>query len=306
MTIPANVHSRILVKVREEWPDDFEMQKHTLDKQVNSYIELGRFYADLEPSDFINGIFSSALAEWPDDYDMQLHTVTKQIDAAVEFFQYENLHIPKDVLELIRSKAFAEWPDDYDMQLYTLKKQASAWLSLNGKTMANTSSERLPCPKCRRMMLLSTAAANDGLCALCYREEGHAARMAAQSANFPSTLPAPLEKYPSVDHQQWAAEPHACLPVSLSRQNALPTAARQPVAATTQTLPEVLAWLCTQNSVPTAVLRQKLLPLGLMPSAVMDDVNERAFDVVGESALDEAAGIVTVQRGVLLQVLAVW
>lgn len=132
MTIPPDVHSRILAKAREEWPDDFEMQKYTLDKQTNAYIELNRFYSGLEPSDFVNGVFSSALAEWPDDYDMQLHTVTKQLDAAVEFFQYEDSHVPKDVLEQIRSKTFAEWPDDYDMQFHTLKKQVAAWLSLNG------------------------------------------------------------------------------------------------------------------------------------------------------------------------------
>ena len=73
-----------------------------------------------------------------------------------------------------------------------------------------------------------------------------------------------------------------------------------------QTLFEVLAWLCTQNRVPVALLRQKLLPLDLMPSAVIDDINERAFDVAGEAALDEAEDTVTVQRGVLLQVLAAW
>ena len=93
---------------------------------------------------------------------------------------------------------------------------------------------------------------------------------------------------------------------ALSRLSApAPTAPAAP-AAPTQTLPEVLAWLCTQNHVPLAVLRQKLLPLGLMPSALINDVNERAFDVTGEAALNEAADTVTVQRGVLLQVLAVW
>ncbi|MDP3422484.1 MAG: hypothetical protein Q8S32_01845 [Burkholderiaceae bacterium] len=91
---------------------------------------------------------------------------------------------------------------------------------------------------------------------------------------------------------------------ALSRLNA--PATPPPAAAPTQTLPEILAWLCTQISVPVAVLRQKLLPLGLMPSAVMDEVNERAFDVAGEPALEETANNVNVQRGVLLQVLAVW
>jgi len=89
--------------------------------------------------------------------------------------------------------------------------------------------------------------------------------------------------------------------------------AKSPAAVTrithptpSQTLPEVLAWLCTQASVPMAVLRLKLLPLDLMPSAVIDDINERAYDLAGEAALEEAGDAVAVQRGVLLQVLAVW
>lgn len=76
--------------------------------------------------------------------------------------------------------------------------------------------------------------------------------------------------------------------------------------ASTQTLQEIMAWLSTQNQVPVALLRQKLLPLGLMTGAVVDDVNERALDITGETALEENKENVIVQRGVLLQVLAAW
>lgn len=68
----------------------------------------------------------------------------------------------------------------------------------------------------------------------------------------------------------------------------------------------VLAWLCTQDSVSIATLRLKLLPLDLLPSAVIDDINERAYDLAGEAALDDDGDAVTVQRGVMLQVLAAW
>jgi hypothetical protein len=44
----------------------------------------------------------------------------------------------------------------------------------------------------------------------------------------------------------------------------------------------------------------------LLPSALINDVNERAFEIAGEPALDEATDNVIVQRGLLLQVLAVW
>lgn len=76
--------------------------------------------------------------------------------------------------------------------------------------------------------------------------------------------------------------------------------------AAAQTQEEVLAWLSTQNSISLADLRQKLLPLGLMPSALINDVNERAFQIVGVPALEESTDIVSVQRAVLLQVLAIW
>lgn len=76
-------------------------------------------------------------------------------------------------------------------------------------------------------------------------------------------------------------------------------------AVSTQTQKELLVWLSTQDCVPLVMLRQKLLPLGLMPSALINDMNERAFVVAGEPALVEEAGTVTVQRSVLLQVLSV-
>ena len=78
------------------------------------------------------------------------------------------------------------------------------------------------------------------------------------------------------------------------------------IVVPSQTLPEVLAWLCTQASAPMTDLRLKLLPLDLMPSAVIDDINERAYDLAGEAALEEAGDDVVVKRRVLLQVLAAW
>ena len=67
-----------------------------------------------------------------------------------------------------------------------------------------------------------------------------------------------------------------------------------------------MAWLSTQVTVQITDLRLKLLPLDLLPSAVIDDINERAYDLAGEAALEDSDGAVSVQREVLLQVLAAW
>ena len=71
-------------------------------------------------------------------------------------------------------------------------------------------------------------------------------------------------------------------------------------------LVDVLRWLSTQVSTSIADLRIKLLPLDLLPSAVVDDVNERALDLTGEAALEDDGTTVVVQQAVLLQVIAQW
>ena len=55
-----------------------------------------------------------------------------------------------------------------------------------------------------------------------------------------------------------------------------------------------------------ADLRLKLLPLDLLPSAVIDEINEKSFDLQGDAALEEDGDVVMVQREALLQVLATW
>lgn len=51
-------------------------------------------------------------------------------------------------------------------------------------------------------------------------------------------------------------------------------------------------------------LRTLVLPLGLMPNAVIDDINERALDLLGEPALKESEDEIIVFRDVLAEVVA--
>lgn len=76
--------------------------------------------------------------------------------------------------------------------------------------------------------------------------------------------------------------------------------------ATTSTRTQVLAWLASQQRVSVAALRHRLLPLDLLPSAFIDEVNERALDFVGEPALEDQNDEVAVIQDVLAVVLAIW
>ena len=129
--LPSDVRVRILMKARNDWPDDFEMQKHTIDSQTEAFHELNRRRILLGDTESVLAVFAFAAANWPDDYEMELHTVNSQIASVREFFAYKNPSIPDEVLQQIRLKAFGEWPDDHDMKLHVLKNQVEAWLAIN-------------------------------------------------------------------------------------------------------------------------------------------------------------------------------
>ena len=71
-------------------------------------------------------------------------------------------------------------------------------------------------------------------------------------------------------------------------------------------LPEVLKWLAVQDRIAVAELRVRLLPLDLLPGAVINEINERALDLIGELALEEVGNEIVVAKEILDEVLADW
>jgi len=70
----------------------------------------------------------------------------------------------------------------------------------------------------------------------------------------------------------------------------------------------VVTWLARQDRVTMAALRELLLPLDLLPNAVINELNELALDLTGEMALEESGDEILVSRSTLDEVLAtaVW
>lgn len=128
--IPEDVKGRIKIKAATEWPGDFEMQQHTIEKQLVAYIELEEIKDKFNADEFVSSIIEFASSSWPDDYEMELHTFKNQFDAGVAFFEYEAPDVPSEIFEQIKLKAFSEWPDDHEMKLHTLEEQIEAWRNL--------------------------------------------------------------------------------------------------------------------------------------------------------------------------------
>lgn len=74
--------------------------------------------------------------------------------------------------------------------------------------------------------------------------------------------------------------------------------------AIAETSPGISVWLATYDRVSLAVFRDRLLPLDLLPCAVIDELNERALDLTGEIALEESGEEILVFREVLATVIA--
>jgi hypothetical protein len=73
-----------------------------------------------------------------------------------------------------------------------------------------------------------------------------------------------------------------------------------------QTLPEIWAWVAKNERISVAQLRASLLPLDLLPSAAMDELNERALDLTGEIALTQVGDEIIVTSAVIDEVLTNW
>ena len=82
------------------------------------------------------------------------------------------------------------------------------------------------------------------------------------------------------------------------------TACLQAEASVMDNMTVFYAWLKDQETFSLSELRIRLLPLDLLPGAVINDINESALDLTGEPALLEDGDNVIVQRDVLLQIIA--
>ena len=90
-----------------EWPNDYEMQKYTCEKQLSA----ARYMASAAIID--DEVKAIALMEWPNDFEMQKYTYEKQLSAK----RYMNSAAITDAE--CKEIALREWPSDYEMQKYS-------------------------------------------------------------------------------------------------------------------------------------------------------------------------------------------
>ena len=82
--VPSYILDKIKQKAEREWPNDYLMQKHTIDTQVKKYIEVENYSDSRIPYDILDSIKEKSMRNWPDDYLMQKHTIDTQVKSYLE------------------------------------------------------------------------------------------------------------------------------------------------------------------------------------------------------------------------------
>lgn len=68
-------------------------------------------------------------------------------------------------------------------------------------------------------------------------------------------------------------------------------------------LNDVIVWLAENDRVSAADLRARLLPLDLLPAALVDELNERALALTGDMAIEEIGEEMLIDRAILSELI---
>lgn len=94
--VPADVKQAIKQRAAAEWPNDYEMQAHTVGQQSEAYVKMAQYAAfDRENEVFVT-CFAKARADWPDDYTMQVYTFENKLRPLSHFSmpRMQPYHLP--------------------------------------------------------------------------------------------------------------------------------------------------------------------------------------------------------------------
>jgi len=148
-TIPSLVHRKIRQKAESKWPDDYEMQKYTIENELEAYRSLQNMsYSGVSKKKYLQ-IRRNAQAKWPDDYEMQKYTIENQLGAyrsldsngsnSQKANKRPGSNVPSKILNRIQQVAKREYPDSYSVQEMLIKSEIDAYIFIQ-----NYDNEQVP------------------------------------------------------------------------------------------------------------------------------------------------------------------
>ena len=75
-----------MTKALAEWPEDFEMQVHVFNGQMEAAPAFFEYENASMPSETLERIKSKAFSDWTGDFEMMLHVLHEQVAAWEELY----------------------------------------------------------------------------------------------------------------------------------------------------------------------------------------------------------------------------